>query len=428
MYSPITRLFLCLLLCLCACGTRRDDTRPTLRLWKASHGEQAHDWHELLKPFLAAHPGLHVEVLSHPWNGWDERYATAYSGGLEPDVAYMPDEFWPRFAAAGLLARLDEQFPQATNAMQKDYPPNLWQLGSLQGHQYGVPYLYVSWHLLYNRALFDAAKLPYPPATSQAPGFDDWTWERFFEAGRALTLDNDGDGRVDQWGFAWGALAANPNAIYPFLWQGGADLLDSTGKRNGLVPHGEVGLGFLARLAAEGLVPEGGLHPGPQDLFYRGRAAMMLTAQASTRVVRRDFPELDIGAAIVPQGPARTFYDGRGTFGNAGFWVLSSRSKYPKEALALLRFLSAGPQADIMMRKFRLLGARLDWQEPGGEPLLETFISGRRYLVPYPLHPRLRLVHSAIMAEVQAMLLGRATPAQANAAAARAIDALLSLR
>ena len=60
--------------------------------------------------------------------------------------------------------------------------------------------------------------------------------------------------------------------------------------------------------------------------------------------------------------------------------------------------------------------------------MLDTFISGRRYLVPYPLHPRLRLIHSAVLAEVQTMLLGRKTPARASADAAEAIDAIISLR
>jgi maltose-binding protein MalE len=81
-----------------------------------------------------------------------------------------------------------------------------------------------------------------------------------------------------------------------------------------------------------------------------------------------------------------------------------------------------------MMEVVQLFGARLDWQAPQDDPRLETFISGRRFLVPYPLHPRLRLVHSIIQAEVQAMLLDRRTPEEAVAAAAAAVDDLVALR
>ena len=418
----------CTSLLLCACRAPTTSGEKVVRLWKAAQGEQRQDWEDVIQPFLEAHPDLRVEVLSHPWTGWDERYATAYSGGIPPDLAFMPDEFWPRFAAAGLLLPLDERFPAAIARMREEYPPSLWRLGSLRGRQYGIPYLYVSYQLLYNRDLFDRAGRPPPPATPDAPGFDSWTWERFLEVGRALTQDLDGDGRTDQWGFAWGSLEGHCNALYPFLWQGGADLLTPDGTRNALMPRAVVGLRFIQRMAKERLIPEGGLHPDPADLFYRGRAAMYLTASTVTRILDRDFPDLPVGAAIVPQGPATDFYEGRGTFGNVGFWVVSAASPHPEEAFALLSFLNDRPQVDAMMRRLLLFGARLDWRPADADPLLETFLSGRRYLVPYPLHPRLRVVHSVIQAEVQSMLLGRKTPAEAAAEAARAIDALLSLR
>jgi len=54
-------------------------------------------------------------------------------------------------------------------------------------------------------------------------------------------------------------------------------------------------------------------------------------------ILKRDFPELPFGAAIVPRGPATDFYEGRGAFGNSGFWVLSQDSPRPREAFDLLR-------------------------------------------------------------------------------------------
>ena len=77
------------------------ESSSVLRLWKASHGETRQDFEHVIAPFLEQNPDLHIEVLAHPWEGWDERYAIAYTGGIPPDIAYMPDEFWPRFAAAG---------------------------------------------------------------------------------------------------------------------------------------------------------------------------------------------------------------------------------------------------------------------------------------------------------------------------------------
>ena len=407
-------------------GPGPEDDATVLRLWKATHGETQQDWDKLLAPLHAANPGVRVEVLPHPWDGWDERYAAAFTGGAPPDVAYMPEEFWPRYAAAGRLARLDELFPAQVGRMQKDYPDNLWQLGNMGGHQYAIPYVYVSYQLFYNRALFDHAGVPHPPATPQAEGSDEWTWQRFARVAEELTRDRDGDGTIDQWGFAWGAMGANPNIIYPFLWQGGADLLRPDGRASGLAQHGAVGLRFLQRLCERGVVPEAGLHPTHDDLFFDGRAGMAIVGSAQTVNLRRDFPELDVGAAIVPQGPATDFYEGRGTFGNAGFWVIPAPTRHPEEALALVRFLSDHDQVAAMMDLIHLFGSRLDWEPPPDEPLFATFAAGCRYVVPYPLHPKLRQIHSAIVTQVQAMLLGRQTPEQTAAAAAAAIDGLVA--
>ena len=419
-----------LLLALC-CGCHapgsRDSAEPVLRLWKASHGETAQDFERVLAPFFALHTDLRLEAVVHPWQGWDERYATAYTGGIAPDIAYMPDEFWPRFAAAGKLAALDELFPEEIEAMSREYPDNLWQLGSMGGHQYGIPYVYVSWHLYYNPELFDRAGLAYPPATPDAADFDEWTWERFREVGLALSQDHDGDGTQDQWGLAWSTLDVNPNAIYPFLWQGGADLLDEDRQHNGFAERGAVGFRFMRDLARDGIVPEDGLHPAPAELFYDGRAGMMIAPVSTMHILKRDFPDLSFGAAIVPRGPATDFYEGRGAFGNSGFWVLCHDSPRPDEAFDLLRTITSPTPSSAMMEVVQLFGARLDWQAPQDDPRLETFISGRRFLVPYPLHPRLRLVHSIIQAEVQAMLLDRRTPEEAVAAAAAAVDNLVAL-
>ena len=115
----------------------KSDASSVLRLWKASHGETRQDFEHVVAPFLELNPDLRIEVLAHPWEGWDERYAIAYTGRIPPDIAYMPDEFWPRFAAAGKLLALEQYFPQEIEVMAQQYPDNLWQLGSMDSHQYG---------------------------------------------------------------------------------------------------------------------------------------------------------------------------------------------------------------------------------------------------------------------------------------------------
>ena len=91
-----------------------------IRWWKASHGATSADWEQLIGGFETEHPGVSVQVVHHAWANWDERYTSAFIGATPPDVSYMPDEFWVRYAASGHLARLDELFPQRIAAMEAE--------------------------------------------------------------------------------------------------------------------------------------------------------------------------------------------------------------------------------------------------------------------------------------------------------------------
>jgi len=65
----------------------------------------------------------------------------------------------------------------------------------------------------YNKDLFDAAGLAYPDP--------DWTWDDFTTLAKALTLDTNGDGEIDQWGFTNNSWPPP----YIFIWQAGGELI-----------------------------------------------------------------------------------------------------------------------------------------------------------------------------------------------------------
>lgn len=396
----------------------------TLTFWKASHGDTDEDWRVILDKFEAENPGIKVESLIHPWEGWDERYGAAFAAGEPPDVSYMPDEFWPKFAEAGQLAKLDELFADELAAMKDEYPENFWALCFYKGNQYGVPFLFVAVQLFYNKDLFDEAGIPYPPSSKDDPNFADWTWEKFVEVAQALT-----DPEKDQWGYAWSVNWRDNNFIYPFLWQAGADILDVEKNTNAF--NNEAGLAafkFMYDLVyTYKVVPDWGLNPKFQQVFYEGRAAMCPVESYSIPILRNDYPELNVGAALGPQGPGKDFYDGRGTFGNSGYWVISEASKNKEAAFKLIQFINRKENVDYMMGVVNLFGCRKDFKPPlEKEPLLQIFFEGIPWQVPYPLHPKLRQVHSLIRAEIQSMILNEKTPDQALKDAAAEVDALLA--
>jgi multiple sugar transport system substrate-binding protein len=393
----------------------------TISFWKASHGEKDTDWAPIVADFEAANPDIKVEVVIHPWEGWDERYGSAFAAGNPPDVSYMPDEFYPKFAVAGQLAKLDEAAKDAVARMAPDYPENLWKLGQFQGSQYGIPYLFVAIQLFYNKDLFDAAKIPYPPSSPDDPNFADWTWEKFVEVAQKLT-----DAAKDQWGFAWSAAFRDPNYVYPYFWQAGADVLDVKANKNAF--GNEKGLAafqFMYDLVHKyKVVPADGMDQKFQQWFFDGKAAMSPVESYSIATLRKDYPNLNVGVALNPQGPGKDFFDGRGSFGNAGFMVIAEASKNKEAAVRFVEFICGKEKNQQMMDVVQLFGARNDFTPPA-DPLFQVFMTGKKWLVGYPLHPKLRQVHSLITPEVQAMILDQKTPQQALNDAAAAVDKLL---
>jgi len=109
------------------------------------------------------------------------------AAGEPPDVAYLDFAQAFPFADGGKILDLTSYFAKQptdqgvleTSFYRFDHGKKL--LGT--GLATGVILLY------YNKALFDAAKLPYPPATAQ----DAWTWDKFVEVAKKLTKDRNGN-------------------------------------------------------------------------------------------------------------------------------------------------------------------------------------------------------------------------------------------
>ncbi len=396
--------------------------RVTVTLWKASHGADPEIMPVILQAFEEEYPDIKVDFLSHPWEGWDERYAVAFSAGEPPDVSYMPDEFWPRFAGAGLLARLDELFPEEVAAMEADFPEAFWRLTSFEANQYGVPFLWVAIALFYNEAIFEEAGLTLPPSSLDDPYFDDWTWEEFADVAQKLTEPTQ-----DQWGYSWSAAFRDPNYLYPYFYQAGTDVLDVEENRAAFYgPEGIAAFQYIVDLIhTYEVIPAAGMHPNFHQVFYEGKAAMAPVESYSVPTIRNQFPDLEVGVAFNPQGPGVDFFGGRGSFGNSGYWVMAEDCPHKEAAWQLIQWLSNQESVQLFCDAVGLFGARVDFVPDPDEPLYEVFFESQPFLPGYPLHSQLRQVHSIVMAEAQNAVLLSKTPEEAIEAAGEAVNALL---
>src|SRR5258705_9771576 len=88
------------------------------------------------------------------------------------------------------------------------------------GGQFGLPRDLNVIALFYNKAMFDAASVPYPD--------DTWDWAKLVEVAHRLTVDANGDGKPDQWGF-YTETSDMENYRRSLVWQNGGDICSPDG-------------------------------------------------------------------------------------------------------------------------------------------------------------------------------------------------------
>ncbi len=150
--------------------------------WYNTTESEAADTQKILDKFNEAQSGVHVKLISVSRADYEAKLTTMAAGNQLPDVALMPEPEVLGWAIAGKLADVGDVFKG------EDVP-----LKSLAFTYHGKVVAYsVADEVLvlyYNKKLFDAAGLPYPPATADTA----WTWKQFVDVATKLTKDKNGN-------------------------------------------------------------------------------------------------------------------------------------------------------------------------------------------------------------------------------------------
>jgi len=165
--------------------------------------------------YLETHPNIEVEWINIVGGGpyGRDKLQTMIAGGDAPDMMMLNTGQFEGFAARGALMPLDD-FVAGENLDLSIFWPQGIEGSKYQGKLYALPRDMSNVILYYNKDLFDEAGVGYPT--------EDWTWDDLLAAAQELTVDKDGDGQVDQWGF--GVI----NIVWVwagFVWANGGEVL-----------------------------------------------------------------------------------------------------------------------------------------------------------------------------------------------------------
>lgn len=135
--------------------------------------------------FMSKNPNITVDFL--PISGeYTTKLITMMLGGTCPDVFFCGSYDYREFAKEGRLLDLTDRFNESYSI--DDYIPSAAAIMSVDDSVYGISSCTVSPVLYYNKAIFDAAGLDYPPSDPA----EAWTWDEFRDVAKQLTIVEGG--------------------------------------------------------------------------------------------------------------------------------------------------------------------------------------------------------------------------------------------
>lgn len=197
-----------------ACGTR--GAEETVSFMVSGEPAELAAYETLVNRFAEIRPDIDVSLI-YVAGGKEfrEKLGTMFSGNVPPDVFLYNYRRLGDYAEAGAVHPLDELLATSPAVASRDFYPVTLDAFTYKGRLQCIPQNLSSPVIYYNEMLFEEAGLSFP-----GPG---WTLDDFLSAAAALTVDRDGDGLIDQWGFG---SEIETIRLAPFIWSNGGDFLD----------------------------------------------------------------------------------------------------------------------------------------------------------------------------------------------------------
>lgn len=353
-------------------GGSGDESGPVTITYAVWAGTQTPAMQAIADAFERENPDIRVEVQELPWPQYWSTLQTGAQGGTAPDAFWMLAQQIRPYAAGGQLLDISDAITSEGVDLAK-YPKavlDLYDQGD--GKIYGLPKDFDTNGVWYNKALFDAAGVPYPSP--------DWTWKDFRDTARRLTRDG-----------VWGVAAPidYQGGYYNTIYQAGGKVISDDGKTAAIAsPAAIAGIQFWTDLQADRSSPTLRQLSDTEaaTMFQQGKVAMYMSgAYWALQFYQDTALRPNVGVAPLPVGPA-----GRATVSSGIENVGFAGTKHPEQVSKFLIFASGERAAQIQASNGAVLpayaGTAQTWMDAMPEFTdLRVFIDAIEYSVPLPV-------------------------------------------
>src|SRR5262245_35595641 len=199
-----------------ACTGKPVATPASIRLQASGDPAEIAAYKDIVAAFERKVPDVKVEFI--PVGSQKDhmtKLTTGFSGGNAPDLFLINFRRIGQFTERDVLEPIGPALATRGQFKEADLYEPAAEAFRVNGTLTCIPQNISSLVVYYNVDHFTKAGVPLPAA--------DWTWQQFVDAGKKLTRDTDGDGKVDVYGLGFEAQLVR---VAPFVWQAGGELVD----------------------------------------------------------------------------------------------------------------------------------------------------------------------------------------------------------
>lgn len=369
--------------------------------------------------FEELHPDIDLQFEIVPYSDLSTKEMVACQSSVGPDVMWQSYAWTNSFAKMGLLTSYSDYLENSEAIdLENDFDPVALELGTVDGEIYGLPWSMEAMCLVYNKEMFREAGLdPEDPPEN---------WEEVIEYAKALTVDKDGDGTIDQYGYGLvGNLTGNTwFRFVPELWSAGGEVASedmTTGTLNSAEAI-EAMAHYTGLLTEHHVAPEGSVNNGAAEvrtLFNNKNVAMYVDGQAAVQNIQKDAPDIEVGVALWP-GKNGTINAGLG-----GYYVATPKNAAnPDDAWVFIEYFLSKEVQEYFPNAFPANLQARDTDRFSDE-ISQTFAEQLKHTKNFQPLADTPGAQQIILDAVQSVLSGMSTPEQAMEEAIEAMNQIL---
>ncbi len=360
-----------------------------LTLYSGVAGANQKVYENYATEFSQANPGISAETISLPTGqAMIDKVITLIAGGTSPDLFILYQEIVPVNAAVErkLVLAIDDYIKTDKYDIES-FLPQAVELNRWDGKLWAIPRDYGNQNVYYNVDMFKKANVPLP-ATDWAD--TDWTFDRFLDAAKKLTLVEGG--KTTQWGLVFNP-AWRPWSSYVYSNGGTIVNRDARGIATDFAitePAAVEAIQYIQDLLHKHKVsptPDAFADMGMQGFFGTGKVAMVVDNPTNASAYRK-FDKIEWDVAPFPVGKGGK----RGVGGGGIAWAIAGGTKNPDQSWKFLKHITS---EKAQMQEVAVGGttptrvkviASPEFLNPGKPKNAKGFAQAQGYVVRDPVH------------------------------------------